>query len=261
MKKLLLIILVSLAASNLAFAQISDAHIKQKPTTKKAIFIDGKFKLMADYFQGTKVDNKLTGGVMLIHDCNATRKNNDALAKLLNKQGLFVLNVDLRGYGESIEGGFSQKSIRKNAKNIKSYDEAFAALNSYWPKDMLKAFKWLRNKVDNSKQIAVVSYGCAVSQAVAVAEKMRVNSLVIISPDMKYTDKERYKNLIDTPTYFISALQDIDSYKTTQELFEWSGSRNSKMQIFKGNYASHALLRHYKGITEDISNWLQQNLK
>ncbi len=261
MKKLLLTILIYLSANNLAFAQIADAHIKQKPTTKKAIFIDGKFKLMADYYKGTKINNKFTGGVMLIHDCNASRKNTTKLAKLLNSKGLYVLNVDLRGYGESIEGGFSQQNIRKHAKNIKKYNEAFAALNSYWPKDMLKAFTWLRTKVDKSKQIGIVSFGCAVSQAVAVAEKMRVNSLVIISPDMKYSDKERYKNLIDTPTYFISALQDIDSYKTAQELFEWSGSRNSKMQIFKGNYASHSLLRHYKGITEDISNWLQQNLK
>jgi len=261
MNKLVIIVFISLCLTFTAQAQISDAHINNKSNHEVTLFSDGLFKLTADYYAGKKVNNRFMGGVMLLHDCHGSRKNNIKLAKLLNKAGLFVLNIDLRGYGDSQSGGFSQSKIRKNAKNIKSYNNAFAALNSYWPKDTLKAFKWLRNKVDNSKQIAIVSFGCSASQAVSVAEKMRVNSLVIVTPQMDYSAKERYKNLIDTPTYFISALQDIDSYKTAHELFEWSGSRYSKMQIFKGSYIGHSLLRHHQGLTEDISNWLQQNLK
>ncbi|MBL4910299.1 MAG: hypothetical protein JKX78_09865 [Alteromonadaceae bacterium] len=261
MNKLIIIVFVYLCLTLTAQAQISDAHIKKKTSHEVTLFSDGQFKLMADFYVGKKIDNQFTGGVVLLHDCNASRKKNTRLAKLLNHAGLFVLNIDLRGYGASQSGGFSQTEIRRKSKDIKSYNNAFAALNSYWAKDSLKAFKWLRNKVDNSKQIAIVSFGCSASQAVAVAEKMRVNSLVMITPKMDYSAKERYKNLIDTPTYFISALQNVDSYKTAHELFEWSGSRFTKMQIFKGNFIGHSLLRHHHGVTEDISNWLQQNLK
>ena len=260
MNKFVIIAVTSLCFTLTAQAQISNADIKKKPSNEVTLFRDGLFKLMADYYQGKKVNNHAMGGVMLLHGCNGSRKNNSQLATLLNKSGLFVLNVDLRGYGASQGGGFSLSKIRRNAKNIKSYKNAFAALNSYWAKDSLKAFEWLRKKVDRSKQIAIVSFGCSATQAVAVAEKMRVNSLVIVTPKMDYSAKERYKNLIDTPTYFISALQDVDSYNSAHELFEWSGSRFTKMQIFKGNIVSHSLLRHHRGLTEDISNWLQQNL-
>ncbi len=241
-----------------ALAQRVKVEQNEKPASQKvSILAADKFVLFGDFYQG----EKFKGGVLLLHDCNAQRSVYKQQAQLLAAAGLNVLTLDFRGYGESRSVDFSQQKIRKSAKNILAYQTKIAALFSYWASDSLTAFRWLRNKVDNNKQIAIVSSGCSVNYAVAIAEIMHVNSLVMITPQMDHNQKERYKNLADTATYFISSAHQIESYKTAKELFEWSGARGSKMQIFKGSHVGHSLVRHQKGLVNDISQWLCYNLK
>ncbi|PCI59509.1 MAG: hypothetical protein COB35_11130 [Gammaproteobacteria bacterium] len=260
LKILLCLCITNLIASN-TFAALHvniDKSKQQKHLARKIVLpTDDKFKLTADYYSGEKT----AGGVLLLHDCNATRKANTKLAILLAKAGLHVFNLDFRGYGDSKTDRVSQVKIRKSAKNIKAYQNAMTSLTSFWPKDTLLAFQWLRNKVDRNKQIAIVSYGCSINYAISVAEKIHVNGLVLVTPVMDYSDKERYKNLTDIASYFINSAHQLESYKTSMELFEWSGSRNSKMQIFKGDRKGHSLVRSQKGLLEDISRWLQYILK
>jgi alpha/beta superfamily hydrolase len=260
-KFLLLAVSFSLLITT-AIAQMPQATTKTKKTLNEVTLLtDGTLKLVGDYYQGKKIKNKFSGGVLLLHDCNANRSVYKHLASVLSAAGLHVLSLDFRGYGGSQNEAFSQVKIRRAAKNIQAYQAAIAGLNAYWEKDTLAAFNWLRNKVNNRKQIAVVSVGCSASYAVAIAEKMHVNSLVMVTPTMTYSAKERYKNLADSPTYFISAIHQVESYKIAHELFLWSGSRRSKMQTFKDNSIGHILMRHQKGLDEDIARWLQQNLK
>lgn len=238
------------------------SNSKEKETAKiKAIkttlITSDKFKLIADYYPG----ETLKGGVLLLQDCNADRHSYKHLAEKLMMSGLHVLNLDFRGYGDSKTEKVSQLLIRKKAKNIREYQTAMTSLTSFWKGDSLLAFQWLRNKVDKSKQIAIVSAGCSANYAVTLAEKMHINSFVFITPDMDFSDKERYKNVPDSSSYFISSAHQMESYKTAQELFEWNGARNSKVQIFKDKRSGHSLLQHQTGLAEDITYWLSQNLK
>ena len=196
-----------------------------------------------------------------MHDCNADRRSYKHLAEKLAMSGLHVLNLDFRGFGESTTEKVSQLLIRKKAKNIRAYQTSMASLTSFWKKDSFLASQWLRKRVDNSKQIAVISTGCSVNYAVNVAEKMHVNSFVFIAPEMDYGDKERYKNLPDSSSYFISSAHQLASYKISEELFAWNGASNTKLQIFKDKRNGHTLLHHQIGLTEDITNWLSRNLK
>lgn len=215
------------------------------------------FPVFAKFYQG----NKESGGVLLLHGCDHDSRSFDEIAPLLVKQGINALAIDLRGFGKSIDEIFSHKSIKKQTKNIANYQGELLRLTSYWPEDLVNGYAFLNEKITKSKGIAVISSGCSAPQAVALAEKLRINSFVMVSPVMNYMEKEFYKNLIDIPAYFVSSAHHAETYKTSTELFQWNGTQTSTIQIYKGNRVGHALLRGKPNLAASIVLWLGENLK
>ncbi len=217
---------------------------------------DHDFLLAADYYQG----GERSGGVMVLHDCKSDRQRYKKLATSLAAEGLHTLLIDFRGYGESIAEVFSREKIKKNAVNIVNYQSEMALLSTYWQDDLLAASQYLRSKLTANKGISIVASGCSGAYAVALAEKVLLDSMVLITPTMSYSDKERYKNLIDIPSYFVTLSQHQNSYQTAQELFSWNGDRRSKMQIFKGDYYAYQLINRKKHLIEDVAQWVSYTM-
>lgn len=218
--------------------------------------VEDDFLLVADYYAG----EKKSGGVIVLHDCKNDRSRYSFIAKTLSQQGLHTLALDLRGYGGSVSPKYSRDIIKKNATGIVAYQSEMALLTAYWQDDLVAAHQFLRSKVDSKQGIAVVTSGCSSAYGVALAEKIFLNSLVMITPQMTYADKERYKNLIDIPTYFIASSNHTSSYQSTQELFSWNGSKKSKMQIFKGERYDYQLIGRKKSLIDDIAFWVDLNV-
>jgi esterase/lipase len=255
------------------FAQESSTPIKNLPntplidnttTSKQVSFTADKddddndnVLLSGDFYFG----EALGAGVLLLHDCSHNSKSYSVLGELLAKQGINALAFDFRGYGASESEAFSHQAIKQQVKDIVSYQAAVATLSSYWEKDVLSAYNYLRSKIGNEQPISIVASGCAVNEAVRLAEKMRINSLVILSPMMNYMEKDRYKNLIDIPTYFVSSAHHADSFLTAQELFSWNGDSHSTTQVFKGVSQGHSLLRQNKFLANNLSSWLSATMK
>lgn len=216
---------------------------------------DDKFLIRGRYFPG----EELTAGVLILHDCHRDSRSYNELGKTLSDNGLHALTVDLRGFGGSTSAAFSQQKIKKAAKDINTYINDIAEIVAYWEGDVIEAYLYLRTKMDRSKEISVVASGCSSAQAVSLADKMHINSMVLITPVMSYADKERFKNLSDIPSYFINSAQHLTSYNTSKELFDWNGSRQSKIQIFKGTRVEQALLNANHYLVEDITLWLKAN--
>jgi dienelactone hydrolase len=223
---------------------------------KISFLTEDKFVVGANYYPGVLSG----GGVLLLHDCLRDSKSYAKLAQTLASYGVHTLALDFRGFGVSVSDAFSVKKIKSRRKNLASYKNEMAALTAYWDEDASAAFAYLRNKVDKKKQIAIVGSGCSATQVVGIAEKMHVNSMVLITPKMSYGDKERYKNLLDYPSYFISSAQHTETNAIATELFEWNGSSKSKMQIFKGDRLDFSLLRSSRYLEDDIALWLKSNL-
>ncbi len=231
---------------------------------------DYDFLLTADYLFQTAPMRQQTAeqatlaaraGVIILHDCQSDRSRYKDLANDIALQELHTLSLDFRGFGESVAMGFSELEIKKQAKDIVSYQSEVALLTSYWPQDILAAYQWLRTKVHKNKGVAVVASGCAAPYAVALAEQIHVSALVLITPEMTFADIERYKNLIDIPTYFIGSAQHMATIKVTQELFNWNGAKQSKMQTFKGDKTNRQLLFANESLTQDIAQWLKFALR
>jgi len=217
---------------------------------------DDDFLLSADYYLG----DVLGAGVLLLHDCAHNNKSYSVLGELLAKQGIHALALDFRGFGASESNEFSHQAIKKQVKNIVGYQAEVATLTSYWEKDVLYAYNYLRNKIGKEQPISIVASGCAVNEAVLLAQKIRINSFVILSPIMDYMEKEHYKNLIDIPAYFVSSAHHSSSAFTAQELFSWNGDSRSTSQVFKGVSQGHSLLRRNKFLANNIALWLQRTL-
>lgn len=223
---------------------------------------DHDFLLTADYrFLPKKASAKHMPGVIVLHDCHSQRSKYEALSKSIAEQGLHTLSLDFRGYGSSVAPGYSELAVKKNATDIISYQTEVAVLKSYWSEDLLAAHQYLRGKVDKSQGISIVASGCAGAYAVALAEEVHLTAMVLITPDMSYADKERYKNLIDIPSYFVSSAQHAMSYATAQELFTWNGAKYSKMQVYKGDHVNYQIMRSNKHLVSDIAWWLKFTLR
>jgi len=218
---------------------------------------DDDFSLSGDFYRG----DALGAGVLLLHDCSHSSKSYSVLGKLLAKQGVNALAIDFRGYGASTSELFSNKALKLKVKNIISYQAEVAMLTSYWEKDVLYAYNYLRSKIGNVQPISIVASGCAVNEAIQLADKMRINSFVILSPIMDYMEKEHYKNLMDIPTYFVSSAHHAGSFLTAQELFSWNGDSRSTTQVFKGVNQGHNLLRRNKFLAKNLATWLRGTMK
>lgn len=258
------IVISFLACSKVIAAEeaTKSAKVSSKYQVKFKARADHDFLLTADYrFFPEKASEKNMPGVIVLHDCQSERSKYQALSLSIAEQGLHTLSLDFRGYGNSIAQGYSELEVKKKSKDIVSYQNDVAVLMSYWADDLKAAYEYLRSKVDKSKGISIVASGCSGAYAVALAEKVHLNSMVLLTPEMSFSDKERYKNLLDIPSYFISSAQHAMSYATAQELFAWSGARQSKLQVYKGDKLNYQIMRANKNLANDIALWLKSTLR
>ena len=249
-------------------SKATSAEISGKLSSSQELRYPGKdrFLLSGQYYAAAKQatgqfsDDEQAAGVLLLHDCEHDSRSYSYLGKSLSEKGLHAFAIDFRGYANSADDIFSRKNIKKKAQNIAAYQKEMVRLTAYWGDDVLAAHNLLRSKVDKHIGIAVVASGCSVNYAVSLAEKVKVAFLVVVSPEMNFAAKERYKNLLDIPTYFIYSTDHLESFNTTKELFSWNGSDKTKAQVFKGSRVGNTLLKKTYHLEEDIAQWLKYSL-
>jgi esterase/lipase len=249
--------LISLSLVQLVSAQSALAQDKDVLGQTVEIFAADDFKLSAQFISGSA----MVGGVLLLHDCHHSVKDFQSLYSGLSQQGFFVLALDLRGFGASQSELYSHKNIRQQAGDIVSYQGQLAALMLHWKKDIYKAYQYLQSAMKNNQAISIVTNGCSSNQAIYLAQKAPVKSLVMLAPELSYGDKEQFKHLADMPIYLLSSKHQTQAMLNAQELFDWSGDKHSVLQIFKGNASSYYLLKNQPYLNENIATWLKSTIK
>lgn len=242
--------------SNAQALLLNTSEIYAPKTEQIKVSTNNEFMLSADYYAG---DNR-AGGVIVLHDCDNKRGVYSVLAENIAQQGLHTLLVDLRGYGDSVSEAYSREEAKNKASDIVGFQSEMATITAHWADDLLAVYQFLAKKIDKSKGVAVVASGCSAAYAIALADQVQLNAIVMITPKMAERDEERYKNLIDIPSYFITSVNHHDSYETTQELFTWNGEQHSKMQVFKGAGQNYQLIYRNKYLANDIALWLKSIL-
>lgn len=200
-------------------------------------------------------------GVLFLHDCAHTSKDYQPLISALSKQGFAVLALDLRGYGASQSALYSAQKIRQQADDIISYQGQLAALMLHWQKDVFQAYQYLQSTMKNKQGISIVTSGCSSNQAIYLAEKTALKRLVMLAPELSYSDKEQFKRLTDLPIYLLSAKYQTETLLNVEELFAWNGDKHSVLQIVKGDGSGYDLLSYHAYVNEHIATWLHQGVE
>ncbi len=136
-------------------------------------------QIVGDFYLPKKPVEKLPA-VILLHMYDSNRRAWDTLAPELQKAGLAVLAIDLRGHGESIQPANLQLETKAKNRDAKLFQ-------NMW-KDVEAAYRWLarRPEVDPSR-LAIVgaSVGCSVALDYAARDKS-IDLLVLLSPGVNY---------------------------------------------------------------------------
>lgn len=213
------------------------------------------FILNAHYFKA----QKSKGGALIFHECSNDIAPFISLAESLQKLRIDALVLDMRGFGQSVSEIYSHEAIKKKSKDIVTYQQNAALLNAYWGDDALLAYNYLREKLEKKQPISVVSSGCSAFTAVQLAENVHLKTAVYLAPEMDFMAKERYKNLVDIPTYFFGSVHHVESFQTAKELFNWNGDNRTKVQLAKGTLRSNNFLKPNSGLIADIAQWIARN--
>ena len=187
-------------------------------------------------------------GVLLLHQCNQTRKNWEGLATQLQAVGLNVFTVDYRGYGES--GGTPMKELKP--------EEWRPMVEKKFPSDVDVALEYLEAQpVVTRHIIGIGGASCSVNQAIQAASRHpEVKTLVLLSGTTNHAGRAFLRQSGKVPMLFVVSDDDKDvSWKFTQWLYSLSKNPGSRFVHYQTGGHGTELFEAHKGLPGTIVDW------
>lgn len=223
---------------------------------KLTLTADDGFALKADYYQTQQQSDR---AVLMLHQCNYNRIMYNDIGEQLAKQGVHALSLDFRGFGESSNEQFDIEKVQALPQEQRR--AAWQEMSANWPKDVQKAYDFLKNKMSDKGVVGVIGASCGGGQAITLAENNPIKSLSFFSSAQREENIERYKKaLSEKPTLIIAAQEDGRTYTSAQSLFEHAKHKNSRFVAYKGNDHGYPLLDKDKNLSTQIATWFVSQL-
>jgi dienelactone hydrolase len=209
------------------------------------------FALVADYYAGSDGG----AGVILMHQCNGERSMYQELGALLAGQGVHVLAMDFRGYGDSVTDGVNIEDIRASTADFNEYRKVSAPIREHWVADVNIAADYLKERIGEGAVIGAGGASCGGFQAVVLAEQRNVGAIMTFSSGLSEEMLERYKALGPVPTLIIAAEEDGSTYERALALFAESGDPGTRMISYKGEGHGSPLFEQDPTLASTIAGW------
>jgi alpha-beta hydrolase superfamily lysophospholipase len=194
-------------------------------------------RIQGDYYEG--VTDK---AVILAHMSGKDRTSFDPLIPALQTKGWHVLNVDLRGHGQS-------------AGNLASFTKKdFEAI----PVDLVALSEWLKSK-NPSMRVSIIGadfganaglYAASLSESfasvVAISPANTINGVAITSTIAR----------LRIPVLYLAAKDDLISHQQTRTLYSETGSRPNEKQFLEfasGGHGTDLLFSSTEPASEIVS--------
>lgn len=177
-------------------------------------------RVQADYYEG--VTDK---AVILVHMAGQDRATFQPFIPALQTKGWHVLNVDLRGHGQSAG----------NLANFTKKD--FEAI----PVDLIALSEWLKGK-NTGMRVSVVGADLGANAALfAAALSDAFTSVVAISPAyvVREISVQGVVGRLRIPVLYIAAKDDLVSHQQTGALYEGTASRPNEKQFLEFASGGH----------------------
>jgi dienelactone hydrolase len=232
-------------AGSIVFAGICAAA--QKDVQKKDVDI----KSSDVTIKGTYYSPGRPGPAMLLlHQCNMDRHAWDTLAADLAAEGIHVLTIDYRGYGESGGEKLTDAAARR------------ASMQQKWPGDVDAAYEYLLTQKGVDKtHVAAGGASCGVTQSSDLAARRHeIKALVLLSGVA--SDATR-SYIAETPALAIfGAASDGDGNapKAIKEIVEASKNPQSTLKIYSGTEHGVPMFAKNPDLEPAIVAWVKARL-
>lgn len=178
-------------------------------------------------------------GILLLHDCDADRREYDELATMLSGAGYNVLALDLREDGKN--------AGRPPERTAPEVDTAIAFLTS--------------QPTVNKRALGIVGAGCGVNEAVHAAERhAEVRTLVLLAGASDAAGEAILKKAAQLPVLGASGEDEPDVAAATKKTVSASPHRESRMQTVKGSGHAASMFAKEPELEADIVIWFRSNL-
>ncbi len=202
--------------------------------------------------------------VLLLHGLGQNRQGWDPFARLLQREGMAVLAVDLRAHGESVKQQTAQGLVRLDVSAFRPNDFQNMLI------DINTAYDWLadREGVDHQRiGIAGASLSANLAARYAVFNE-DVAALVLFSPGLRYREVRADDAIIelgDVPLRIYVGVNDSFAYESSKKLVELrrEGGKpfaEDTLIVCTGSLHGAQLLQGVDGLAQQIAGWLKQTL-
>jgi dienelactone hydrolase len=176
--------------------------------------------------------------VLLIHQCNMTRRAWDDFANALATAGFHVLSPDLRGFGDSGRKPEPQK----------------------WAGDLDLALRYLTTAKDvDQSRLAVGGASCGTVEAALLASRHRgIRALVLLSGGAG-AGQRFIADTASLPVFGAAAERD-DAAEPTRQAVEASRNPHSNLRVTEGREHGVAMFRSHPDLVALIVQWLHDQL-
>jgi dienelactone hydrolase len=187
--------------------------------------------------------------ILLLHQCNMDRHAWDGLAADLAGNGVNVLTIDYRGFGES--GG--SKSTDPDTR---------AAERQKWPADVDAAYAYLTSQkgVDQSR-IAVGGASCGVTQSSDLAARHHeIRALMLLSGMASDAARAYIASNASLPVFGAASEGDTNAAKGIREAVAASKDPKSTVKIYPGTEHGVPMFSKNPDLEPMIVAWIKAQL-
>lgn len=220
-------------------------------------------ELAATYYPPVVEEGDVTPAVILLHEANRTRQIWDPFAQLLQRNGLAVLAVDLRGHGASVRRMGPNGPERLDIAKFTPNDYAAMLL------DVEAAWDFLSSQLEvDSLRVAIIGsvLGANLALRYAVINE-DVAALVLLSPLADYEGLragDAMEKLAHVPLRLVVAAADQEAFDAATQLLARRRSNVARgggppeLIATSGLVRGTDLLRRVEGLPGRILAWLRE---
>jgi len=233
-------------SSSLLAAAVNAAAIKPQ---REALQTSDGVILVGDLY----AQKQKSPTVIMLHMLGRSRQAFQPLIAPLLAQGLTIINIDLRGHGESI--------YRKDKSEI-SYKNFAASDWAKLPSDAQTVIADAQKLpgVDGAK-LAIIGSSIGANTAAMVSGDSHLKALVLLSPGQNYhgLQPEKYLKGLEKPVLMFAGKGDQDSARAVQQ-WQKLGTK-FKVELLDTQAHGNDLLTQRNNVIAEITAFLQAELK
>lgn len=177
-----------------------------------------RVELRGDYYAPYKGKDRAPA-VLLIHNSGADRTGFQTYAEKLQRKGLGVLAIDLRGHGQSVTEENAWEGLDEAKRN---------AQWTYALRDVEAAAQWLSERRElHASNLTLVGHGAGAALALRQASRdERVRAAVLIEPKVEahgFDLSEELYEIAGLPVQIAAPRSEADTWKDLHEELEGEG--------------------------------------